>query len=335
MSNFFSILGIFSTTLISLWAILKYIILGNYKLDSDASKNIIDKLNAGEIKQWVLMKDFVQNPQYPSHYEAVLFYQNTILFFSRGERLLTAGWQGKEEVSSISFPRWSRKKVEDLLKSNAKIGTISVKILLPGNSDKLGDLIKEENPKIYLEEELYKDIEDDVQKVLNKDKNKTGCLLYGPPGNGKTQFIKYIAKKYSLPIYIIYLNPEYNNHDLALMFSSIPNKCIVLMEDFDNYFDKRECIIKNENIRFTFDSFINALDGIHNDYKQVIFAMTANDISKVDDSIKNRPSRFKFIKEFGNPSANIRMKILNNKKYVEDTEGMSLDQVFAYRDLHE
>lgn len=153
--------------------------------------------------------------------------------------------------------------------------------------------------------------------------------MYGKPGNGKTQFTKYLARKYQLPIYVIYLNPEYNNLDLAMMFASIPPRCIVLMEDFDNYFNKRTCIIKNENVRFTFDAIINALDGIHNDYKQVIFMMTANDISKIDPSIKDRRSRFQFIKRFGPPSDKIRMKILNNPQLVKETKGLSLDQVFA------
>jgi AAA+ superfamily predicted ATPase len=201
--------------------------------------------------------------------------------------------------------------------------------LLPSSTDRLGELTCDPNPSIYLEPSLYKDIEEDVIKVLSGEKNKTGALLYGKPGNGKTQFTKYLARKYRLPIYVIYLNPEYNNLDLAMMFASIPPRCIVLMEDFDNYFNKRTCIIKNENVRFTFDAIINALDGIHNDYQQVIFMMTANDITKIDPSIKERRSRFQFIKRFGPPSDKIRMQILQDSNLVKETKGLSLDQVFA------
>jgi len=130
-------------------------------------------------------------------------------------------------------------------------------------------------------------------------------------------------------VVVVHLNPEYNNLDLAMMFASIPPRCIILMEDFDNYFNKRTCIIKNENVRFTFDAIINALDGIHNDYKQVIFIMTANNISKIDSSIKDRRSRFQFIKRFGPPSDKTRMKILKDQTLVKQTKGLSLDQVFA------
>ena len=43
--------------------------------------------------------------------------------------------------------------------------------------------------------------------------------------------------------------------------------------------------IKNENVRFTFDAIINALDGIHNDYKQVVFILLTHK-SKFPKKIK-------------------------------------------------
>ncbi|NDB86897.1 MAG: AAA family ATPase, partial [Alphaproteobacteria bacterium] len=87
-----------------------------------------------------------------------------------------------------------------------------------------------------------------------------------------------------------------------------------------------------DQVKFTFDSFINALDGVHNDYKQVMFIMTANDITKIDDSIKSRPSRFRFVKEVGPPDEEVRMNILKDLQLVEETKGMSLDKVFSYAD---
>ena len=177
----------------------------------------------------------------------------------------------------------------------------------------------------------FEDIEADVAKVAKGSLKRTSFLLHGPPGNGKTNFIRQLARKYTLPIYVIYFNPDYNNLDIARMFSEIPRRCIILFEDFDNYFDGRNCTMKNDQVKFTFDSIINALDGVHNDYRGVVFAMTANNIDRIDSSLKCRPSRFKFVREFGNPNRTLRAKILGSTELADSTEGMSLDEVFNKR----
>lgn len=330
MLNFVSFIGVIASSIFSIWAIFKYLVLGTYKLDNEASKTIISLIEKESKFKWVLSSEHVNDPKFPSVYEAIAKVTDFYFFISRNEKYLTAGWQSKEEISSIVFMRWNRCKILDLLKKKNNPTTVPVRALTPYGSDRLGDLNCESNPEIYIDESLYKDIEEEVSSVIKGIKNKTSCLLYGKPGTGKTQFIKYLAKKYSMPIDVIYLNPDYCNLDISRMFSSISPESIVIFEDFDNYFDKRECIIKNNQVKFTFDSIINALDGVYNDYKKNVFIMTANDIEKIDESLKERPSRFKFVKEFGFPTEKIRKKILRDDSLVSSTEGLTLDQVFNY-----
>ena len=330
MTNFFALFGIISTVLVTVWAVMKYIILGTYRLDNDTSKRIVSRLKKSGAKQWVLNGEYVIDPKYPDNYSSLVYLGGALFYFSRAERLLTAGWKSKEEISYIIFPRWWRSKIEALIRGEGKEdNVVPVMALLPGGTDRLGELMCDPNPSIFLTPEIYSDIEEDVVRTVKGIKNKTGCLLYGPPGSGKTQFVKYLARKYSLPIYVVYFNPDYNNHDIAVMFASIPGRCIVLMEDFDSYFDGRECSMKNESVKFTFDALINALDGVHNDYNGVIFVMTANDISKIDESLKTRPSRYRFVREFTLPDDQVRMQILGDEQLVEQTRGMTLDQVFS------
>jgi ATP-dependent 26S proteasome regulatory subunit len=208
--------------------------------------------------------------------------------------------------------------------------------LTPWGSDKLGELRCDENPRVFINDEQYKDIENDVEKMLKIGRGKTSTLLYGVPGTGKTRLVKYLSVKYKLPIYSIYLNPEYNNLDILVMFNDIPEKCIVLFEDFDNYFDKRTCIMKNDKVNFTFDVILSVLDGVYNEYNQVLFVMTCNDIDKIDDSLKNRPSRFKYVREITGPSFAKRLEILNgNIEMAELTEGLTTDKIFLAKDLLE
>jgi ATP-dependent 26S proteasome regulatory subunit len=118
------------------------------------------------------------------------------------------------------------------------------------------------------------------------------------------------------------------------MFNDIPEKCIVLFEDFDNYFNKRECIMKNNEVKFTFDSLLSVLDGVYNEYNQVVFFMTCNDIDKIDASIKDRPSRMKFVTEITGPNYENRLDILDGDiELAEMTENMTTDRVFFVKSL--
>jgi len=329
--NLFAIFGIISTIAVSVWAILRYLVLGSYKIDNDMSKRLIASVETDAKFKWVISNEYVTDPRYPDVYEAMVTLYDTWFYINRNERLLTAGWKSKEETTFITFPRWHRKKILAALKRKAlEDKSVPVMLLSPhGGADRLGELSADPESKTILDN--CADIETEVQEVIDGKKSKTGILLYGPPGNGKTQFIKHLARKHTLPTYVVYLNPEYSNHDIALLFSSIPRRCMVLMEDFDNYFDGRKCIMKNDQVKFTFDAFINALDGVHNDYKQVLFVMTANDISKIDVSLTSRPSRFKFVRHFGPPNENVRRLILKNENLVKKSKGLSLDAVFNYQ----
>jgi hypothetical protein len=275
--------------------------------------------------------EHVTPPRFPELWEGFLLLDKIPLYFHRNERLMTAGWKSKESISTLSFFRWNRSQVDRLLAHVNTGESIQVSALTPHGTDRLGELEPGGEGELYLNPGSYEDIEEDVKRVLSGELNKTGALLYGSPGNGKTRFVRYLSKKYSLPINVVYLLPDYNNLDISLMFSNIPQRSIVLLEDFDNLFDGRKCTIPNDQIKFTFDSIINALDGVHNDYRQVVFIMTVNDIGKVDDSIKERPSRFKFVKEFGPPKLEVRERILGDRNLAIIAEGLSLDKVVHFK----
>jgi ATPase family associated with various cellular activities (AAA) len=333
MSNLLTIFGVIISSFISIWAIFKFVISQNSRLDDNLSKLLMKRIKLDSRFKIELNNEISINKKFPSVYEVFCVVDGCFFFFKRNERLLNAGWQSKDIISEIYFFRWQKKKIEKYIMDISKVGdNINVMLLQPYGSDKLGELQVTE-PSVSIDKNLYEDIEADINDMLVNNKSKTGCLLYGKPGTGKTRLVKYFSQKFSLPIYTIYLSPDYSNFDILMMFGSIPEKCIVLFEDFDNYFNNRECTLKNQNVKFTFDVIINALDGIYNDYQQVVFIMTANDISKIDDSIKLRSSRFKFVREITPPSYETRLNILEDKELALKTEGMTVDKIYFVKSL--
>ncbi|KAK7953316.1 hypothetical protein PG988_014010 [Apiospora saccharicola] len=63
---------------------------------------------------------------------------------------------------------------------------------------------------------------------------RRGYLFYGPPGTGKTSLSFALAGVFGLDIYVIsLLEPTLTEEDLGALFSSLPRRCVVLLEDID------------------------------------------------------------------------------------------------------
>ncbi len=331
-------IGVIFGALASVWVIFKYVILVTVRLDTRTFKTLYEL--AKDKKRFILSEELVTEAKYPIEYKAICWFPNAPWFIlNHAERLLTAGWKGKDNITTLTCFRWSYNKAKIYLDTKIKdlqldIG-VPVEILSTYGADMIG-LIRTQPPIPALNPKYWLDIEKEAADVFEGKKLKSGTLLYGPPGNNKTFFVKYLACKYRVPIKIITFTPDFDNFDVMLIFSQITGPCIVLFEDFDNYFHGRKCVLgsDNKNIKFTFDMILNGLDGVYNTYEKAFFVMTVNDIAKVDVALKSRPSRFKFIREFPCPELETRMKLLP-KEWAEGSEGFSLDQVFRLKEFHE
>ena len=326
-------------SMVGVWALIKYVILIEIRIDSNTFKTLFDHFR--DCSKFILNEEFTTEARHPILFYAFIFPKGLPSFMIwHSERLMQAGWHGKDYVSIITCFRWDYSKLHDFMGNGLKEVTfrthgIPVQILLPYGTDKIGSL-KQIAPEPCMQEDMYKDFENEVLDMLEGKINKTGALLYGSPGNGKTSLVKYISTKYRLPIMIFTLNPEWTNHDLLLIFSNIPKRCMVLMEDFDNYFNQRECTMgggERNIIKFTFDIILNGLDGVYNSYEKVVFIMTVNDIEKIDMALKNRPSRFKYVRHINNPNRDIRARLLP-EKWVDLCEGFNLDQLFRMKEFY-
>ena len=128
-------------------------------------------------------------------------------------------------------------------------------------------------------------------------------MLYGPPGNGKTHFLKGLLATVEVPcLYVKSLvNHHRNDHDaLRRIFVRARSvaPCLLVLEDL-------ETIVGDDNRSF----FLNELDGFSENTGVAVLA-TTNYPERIDPAIIDRPGRFDRKYLFDLPSTDERLAYL-------------------------
>ena len=186
-------------------------------------------------------------------------------------------------------------------------------------------------------------LNDDIYNTLNREINgfveneslyremkidyKRGILLCGPPGNGKTSFIKHVLHEQKDAISTICDAQQMRDITFCKEFLSRSNNDkmlkVIVLEDIDGVQDYQRSDI------------LNFLDGIYK-MDKVIFIATTNFPEKLDIAIRDRPSRFDCVMQIGVPDEQSRRELLlrffpdiemwsewNLDECVKTTEGFS------------
>lgn len=226
---------------------------------------------------------------------------------------------------------------DEFIKKNTKFDETKIP-RLPFGSYKLKQTDQGIMPvPITLSEELPPILNDDINTALNKeieifkkkkdwyDKNnlthKRGFLLYGPPGNGKTSYIKNLDTSDKI---LVFLDVQ-DNYQLDFITNFLSNEDykditkIIVMEDLERMNSGRTHVL-------------NMLDGIF-EVENTVFLATTNYPEQLDAAITKRPSRFDSLYPIDLPCKHTREKIFklyfpkasneDCKKGAELTEGYS------------
>ncbi|RGP75645.1 mitochondrial chaperone bcs1 [Fusarium longipes] len=187
---------------------------------------------------------------------------------------------------------------------------------------------------VILDEKTKKELIEDVTDYLNPNTRRwysnrgipyrRGYLLYGPPGTGKSSLSLALAGFFHMRIYMVSLSsPMASEESLATLFTELPRRCVVLLEDIDSAGlthtreEKREEGTTESAVsvpapshpgapptttpippsRLSLSGLLNILDGVASQEGRILI-MTTNHLEKLDKALI-RPGRVDKIVQFG------------------------------------
>jgi DNA polymerase III delta prime subunit len=123
---------------------------------------------------------------------------------------------------------------------------------------------------------------------------RTGILLHGDPGSGKSSTALAIANELKMNVYLISLSSLLNDEALNDCFQAIPPNSIIILEDIDIASAVKERD-DDDSQGVTMSGMLNVLDGFQSP-PGVITIMTTNRLDVLDPAIR-RPGRVDLLEE--------------------------------------
>lgn len=241
------------------------------------------------------------------------------------EEVSTSSWR-KSLIIFFDDPEQLNKIFHTEIK-NHEFGAYQIKqtmmglVLYPIEVDKSDPPILDEKLLESLESDTKLFFSKEVEAFFNGDNAikkklpyKRGVLMYGPPGNGKTTFIKHFVTTFDAA-YTIMCEPGDFSHDMGKYLAETLGKDarkIIVFEDVD-------AIAYSYQMRSAFLNFLDGAVGVH----KTLFIATTNYPGALDEALLKRPSRFDQKYRIGLPDLTMRKKFLT--KYFPELTPSELD----------
>ena len=124
----------------------------------------------------------------------------------------------------------------------------------------------------------------------------------------KSVTAKVLANKFNLPVVVVKSFGE-NNTGLIEFLASFNFDCVFFFDEFEKNFSDKD------------SSILQIMDGVYTSKYRRIFLLTTNE-TNINDNLISRPSRLRYIHEFGNLEPEITREYLNDtlndKSRIED-----------------
>ena len=137
-----------------------------------------------------------------------------------------------------------------------------------------------------------------VYKTFQETTGNLGIMMNGVRGAGKTVSSKVLANLLGLPIIIVKDMGEMNQSMIEYL-SGFNFDCTLFFDEFEKNFSEKDSTV------------LQIMDGVYNIGYRKVFLLTTNSLS-VNENLLDRPSRIRYIKEFGN------LELSTVKEYLED-----------------
>ncbi len=131
-------------------------------------------------------------------------------------------------------------------------------------------------------------------EVFRESGKNLGVIFNGVKGTGKTIAAKLLCNRIGLPTIVI-TKPC---NELLEFIQSLNFEAVILIDEAEKTFkDDSEVLLK-------------MIDGVYNSRRK-LYILTTNELS-LDDNLLGRPSRIRYIKEFGNLSLDIIKEVIDD-----------------------
>jgi hypothetical protein len=209
--------------------------------------------------------------------------QNTISAFQVGlaiSAISTISFIASQTIAHYLSPYWNRH-----VKYKTFLNKINP-IILSQNEYSLDKIYGYKKIK-----DIFQEINNKLQKQKQKKTRIEGIVLEGPPGNGKTFFVKSLAASSGLPLFVISLNVLLNeagqiDENLKILFEEVRRQapCILFFDEFDLIVASRQEGKLTDQEKQILNQLLHLLDGDKPNLGVLVITNT-NYISNIDSAL--------------------------------------------------